>query len=45
MNEGCPAHQSVKGAIEVTWDATLRLGESVIEVRQATSKDTSFTSP
>ena len=43
--EGCPAHQSVKGSIEVTWDATLRLGESVIEVRQATSKETSFTSP
>jgi uncharacterized OsmC-like protein len=43
--EGCPAHQSVKGAIEVTWDATLRLGESVIEVRQVTSRDTSFTSP
>lgn len=21
--EGCPAHQSVKDAIEVTWDATL----------------------
>jgi uncharacterized OsmC-like protein len=31
--EGCPAHQSVKGAIKVTWEATLRLGESVIEVR------------
>ena len=21
--EGCPAHQSVKAAIEITWDATL----------------------
>ena len=30
--EGCPAHQSVKGAIDVTWDATLHLGESEPEV-------------
>ena len=33
--EGCPAHQSVKDAIKVTWTATLRLGESVVEVRDA----------
>ena len=33
--EGCPAHQSVKDAIKVTWTATLRLGESVVEVRYA----------
>src|SRR6266513_5440587 len=33
--EGCPAHQSVKAAINVTWAATLRLGESVVEVRDA----------
>ena len=32
--EGCPAHQSVKGAIEVTWDATLRLGGNVVQVDQ-----------
>ena len=31
--EGCPAHQSVKDAIKVTWAAILRLGESVVEVR------------
>ena len=24
--EGCPAHQSVKGAIAVTWEATVRAG-------------------
>jgi uncharacterized OsmC-like protein len=30
--EGCPAHQSVKDAIKVTWDATLRLDERVVEV-------------
>ncbi len=28
--EGCPAHQSVKGAIDVTWDATLHIGEQVV---------------
>jgi len=28
--EGCPAHQSVKGAIKVTWDAQVRLGDEVI---------------
>ena len=33
--EGCPAHQSVKDAIKVTWTATLRLGESVVEVHDA----------
>ena len=33
--EGCPAHQSVKDAIKITWDAALRLGESVVEVREA----------
>ena len=30
---GCPAHQSVKGAIDVTWDATLRAGEQTIGLR------------
>jgi uncharacterized OsmC-like protein len=29
---GCPAHQSVKGAIEVTWDATVRVGEETIRL-------------
>ena len=33
--EGCPAHQSVKDAIQVSWEATLRLGDGVIEVREA----------
>src|SRR5438445_7439879 len=33
--EGCPAHQSVKGAIKVMRHATLRLGDTVIEVREA----------
>jgi len=29
--EGCPAHQSVKDAISVTWDARVRLGDEVLE--------------
>ena len=29
----CPAHQSVKGAIDVTWDATLRAGEQTLALR------------
>jgi uncharacterized OsmC-like protein len=33
--EGCPAHQSVKDAIKVTWTATLRLGVNEIEVSGA----------
>jgi hypothetical protein len=28
--QGCPAHQSVKDAIVITWDATLHLGEQVV---------------
>ena len=32
--EGCPAHQSVKGAIAITWDATLRAGAETIAVRE-----------
>jgi uncharacterized OsmC-like protein len=31
--QGCPAHQSVKDAIEVTWDATLRVGDQVVAVK------------
>src|SRR5215467_8640416 len=28
---GCPAHESVKGAIEVTWDARVRTGQRVVD--------------
>src|ERR1700674_1573201 len=28
--QGCPAHQSVKAAIAITWDATLHLGDEAI---------------
>src|SRR5687767_11441901 len=31
--EGCPAHQSVKDAIQITWDATLRVDGTTIAVR------------
>jgi len=31
--QGCPAHQSVQGAIEVTWDASLRAGDQVVSLR------------
>ena len=30
---GCPAHESVKDAIAVTWDAVLRVGDQVITLR------------
>ena len=29
-SEGCPAHQSVKDAIKVTWDADIHVGDKVI---------------
>jgi uncharacterized OsmC-like protein len=28
--EGCPAHQSVKGAIKVTWDADIHVGDKIV---------------
>lgn len=31
--QGCPAHESVKGAIDVSWDATLRAGDQVVTLR------------
>lgn len=31
--EGCPAHQSVQGAIDVTWDATVRVGAETLTLR------------
>ena len=33
--QGCPAHQSVKDAITITWDATVRVGDQTITIRQA----------
>ena len=36
--EGCPAHQSVKDAIAITWDATLSVGDQTIAVREAAAR-------
>ena len=33
--EGCPAHQSVKDAIAITWDARVRVGNDTLEIREA----------
>src|SRR5262245_29031663 len=30
---GCPAHQSVKDAIDVTWEAALRAGDQHLTIR------------
>ena len=32
--QGCPAHQSVKDAIAITWDATVRAGDRTVTVRE-----------
>lgn len=32
--QGCPAHQSVKDAIRITWDATVRAGDRTVAVRE-----------
>jgi uncharacterized OsmC-like protein len=31
--QGCPAHQSVQGAIDVTWEARVRVGDEVVTYR------------
>jgi uncharacterized OsmC-like protein len=31
--QGCPAHQSVQGAIAVTWDARVRVGHEIATFR------------
>ena len=32
--QGCPAHQSVKDAIRISWDATVFVGDQTITVRE-----------
>jgi uncharacterized OsmC-like protein len=32
--QGCPAHQSVKDAITITWDAAVRAGDRTVTVRE-----------
>ena len=31
--QGCPAYQSVQGAIDVTWDARVKVGEETVVLR------------
>ena len=35
--QGCPAHQSVKDAIAITWEASVRVGDHIVTVREETS--------
>ncbi len=37
--EGCPAHQSIKDAIMVTWDATLHIDGEVVQLSSETSTE------
>jgi hypothetical protein len=32
--QGCPAHQSVKDAITISWSATVRAGEQVLTLHE-----------
>jgi len=34
--QGCPAHQSVKDAIAITWDATVHIGDEVVLLNSET---------
>jgi uncharacterized OsmC-like protein len=43
--QGCPAHQSVKDAIEITWAAALRAGEQVLTVRSQEAEAASGSGP
>src|SRR6266508_25563 len=38
--QGCPAHQSVKDAIDITWEASLRTGDHVRSVTSDGSETT-----
>ena len=38
--QGCPAHQSVKDAIQITWDATLRAGDRTVAVHEESDATT-----
>jgi len=37
--EGCPAHQSVKDAIVITWDAAIRVGDETVSLREGEGAD------
>src|SRR6266852_1233217 len=32
--QGCPAHQSVKNAIQITWSAALKAGDQTFSIRE-----------
>ncbi len=31
---GCPVHESLKGAIPIVWDATLRVGDEIVTLTE-----------
>ena len=35
--QGCPAHQSVKNAIQITWSASLKAGDQTLSIKEETS--------
>ncbi len=35
--QGCPAHQSVKNAIQITWSASLNAGDQTLSIKEETS--------
>ena len=37
--EGCPAHQSVRAAIKVTWDADVHAGDKVVHLSSETANE------
>ena len=36
---GCPVHESLKGAIPITWEATLQLGDETVGYRSTEAGD------
>ena len=36
--QGCPAHESVKGAIRITWDATVDVGGETVTLNSETTR-------
>ena len=36
---GCPVHESLKGAIPITWEATVRAGDETLHYRSADAGD------
>ena len=36
--EGCPAHQSVKDAIAITWDARVKVGDEIVTLSSETAR-------